>query len=117
MARDVDDDMLATAHGLAAALHRIGAMDELSMREMDRLCLSPRPDYSAPEVRRIRAATRMSQPVFARLLGVDKSAVAQWERGAKRPSGPVLRLLEVLDPTKPDSPIVAMRRGMVEDAA
>ena len=59
----------------------------------------------------------MSQPVFARLLGVDKSAVAQWERGAKRPSGPVLRLLEVLDPTKPDSPIVAMRRGMVEDAA
>jgi DNA-binding transcriptional regulator YiaG len=26
----------------------------------------------------------MSQPIFARLLGMDKSAVAQWERDAKR---------------------------------
>ena len=115
--RAVEDDVLATAHGLAAALHRVGAMDELSMRDMDRLCLPPRPDYGSSEVRRIRAATRMSQPVFARLLGVDKSAVAQWERGAKRPSGPALRLLEVLDPNKPDSPIVQVRRGMVEAAA
>jgi len=115
--RAVEDDVLATAHGLAAALHRVGAMDELSMRDMDRLCLPPRPDYGGSEVRRIRAATRMSQPVFARLLGVDKSAVAQWERGAKRPSGPALRLLEVLDPNKPDNPIIQVRRGMVEAAA
>lgn len=107
------DDVLATAHELAAALHRVGAMDELSMRDLDRLCLPPRPDYSGPDVRRIRAATRMSQPVFARLLGVDKSAVAQWERGAKRPSGPALRLLEVLDPNKSDSPVVQVRRSMV----
>jgi putative transcriptional regulator len=114
---EVENDVLATAHGLAAALHRVGALDERSMRDMDRLCLPPRPDYGGPDVRRIRAATRMSQPVFARLLGVDKSSVAQWERGAKRPSGPALRLLEVLDPNKRDSPIVQVRRGMVEDAA
>jgi hypothetical protein len=43
-ARAVENDILATAHGLAAALHRAGAMDELSMREMDRLCLPPRPE-------------------------------------------------------------------------
>ena len=115
--RAVEDDVLATAHGLAAALHRVGAMDELSMRDMDWLCLPPRPDYGGPEVRRIRAATRMSQPVFTRLLRVDESAVAQWERGAKRPSGPALRLLEVLDPDKPDNPVVQVRRGMVEGAA
>jgi putative transcriptional regulator len=113
----VEDDVLATTHGLAAALHRVGAVDELTMRDMDRLCLPPRPDYGGSEVRRIRAATRMSQPVFARLLGVDKSAVAQWERGAKRPSGPALRLLEVLDPKKPDSPVVQVRRGMVGGTA
>jgi putative transcriptional regulator len=116
-ARAVEDDVLATAHGLAAALHRAGAMDAVSMREMAQLCLPPRPNYSGPEVKRIRAATRMSQPVFARLLGVEKSAVAQWERGAKRPSGPASRLLEVLDPTKPDSPVVQVRRGILEGAA
>jgi putative transcriptional regulator len=112
-----EDDVLATAHGLGAALHRVGAMDDLSMRDMDRLCLPSRPDYGGPDVRRIRAATHMSQPVFARLLGVDKSAVAQWERGAKRPSGPALRLLEVLDPSKPESPVVQVRRGMNQSSA
>ena len=114
--RAVEDDVLATAHGLAAALHRVGALDAVNMRDMDRLCLPPRPDYGGPEIKRIRAATRMSQPVFARLLGVDKSAVAQWERGAKRPSGPALRLLEVLDLEKPDSPVVQVRKG-IEKAA
>jgi hypothetical protein len=63
-------------------------------------------------VKRIRAAARMSQPVFARLLGVEKSAVAQWERGAKRPSGAAY--LEVLDPNKPDSPVVQVRRDITE---
>lgn len=108
----VDDEVLATAHALGAVLHRVGAMDAATLRDLDALCLSPRPDYGGAEVRRIRAAARMSQPVFARLLGVDKSAVAQWERGAKRPSGPAARLLEVLDPEKDESPVVQVRRGM-----
>ena len=113
----VEDEVLTTAHGLAVALHLAGAMDMVGMRDMDRLCLSPRPNYSGSEVKRIRAATRMSQPVFARLLGVNKSAVAQWERGVRHPSGPALRLLELLDPDKPDSPIVQVRRDMTESVA
>ena len=108
----VEDEVLATAHVLGAALHRVGAMDAATLRDLDALCLPPRPDYGGAEVRRIRAAARMSQPVFARLLGVDKSAVAPWERGAKRPSGPAARLLEVLDPEKGESPVVQVRRGM-----
>jgi putative transcriptional regulator len=108
----VEDEVLATAHGLPAALHRVGAMDALDMRDMDRLCLPPRPDYGSVEVKRIRAATRMSQPVFARVAGRGQVRSRAVERGAKRPSGPALRLLEVLDPDKPDSPIVQVRRGM-----
>ena len=108
----VEDDVLATAHRLAGALHRVGALDTAGLRGLDGLCLPPRPDYGGTEIKRIRAATKMSQPVFARLMGVDKSAVAQWERGAKRPSGPAQRLLEVLDPDKPESPVVTVRRGI-----
>lgn len=110
--RAVGDEVLATAHALGAALHRVGAMDVATMRDLDALCLPPRPEYGGAGVRRIRAAAGMSQPVFARLLGVDKSAVAQWERGAKRPSGPAARLLEVLDPERGESPVVRVRRGM-----
>lgn len=73
----VERDVLTTAHDLAVALHRVEAMDTVTIREIDTLCLPPRSNYGSAEVRRIRAATRMSQPVFARLLGVDKSAVAQ----------------------------------------
>jgi putative transcriptional regulator len=112
----VEEDVLATARDFAVALHRVGAMDAIDMREIDRLCMPPRPDYQAPDVKRIRAATRMSQPVFARLLGVDRSAVAQWERGAKRPSGPALRLLELLDPSRPNSPVEQVRRDIVGNA-
>ena len=110
--RAVEDEVLATAHALGAALHRVGAMAAATMRDLDALCLPPRPEYGGAEVRRIRAAAGMSQPVFARLLGVAKSAVAQWERGAKRPSGPAARLLEVLDPERGESPVVRVRRGM-----
>jgi hypothetical protein len=47
----VEDDVLATAHGLAIALHRVGAMDAVSMRDMDQLCLPPRPDYGRADAR------------------------------------------------------------------
>lgn len=86
-----EDEVLATAHALGAALHRVGAVDAATMCDLDALCLPPRPEYGGAEVRRIRAAARMNQPVFARLLGVDKSAVAQWERGVERPSGAAAR--------------------------
>lgn len=111
-----EEEVLTTAHDLAVALHRVGAMDAVTMREIDTLCLPPRANYGSAEVRRIRAATRMSQPVFARLLGVDKSAVAQWERGVRRPSGPAARLLEVLDPERDESLVVRVRQGMVSAA-
>ncbi len=111
-AADVEADILSVAHELAMGLHSVGAMSDEAMAEMDRRCLLPRPDYGSAAVRRIRKAAGLSQPMFARLMGVNKSAVAQWERGARRPSGPALRLLEVLDPEKPDSPVVQVRRGM-----
>jgi putative transcriptional regulator len=38
----------------------------------------------------------VSQPVFARYLNVSKNLVSEWERGAKRPGGPALRLLTVV---------------------
>ena len=36
------------------------------------------------------------QPAFARYLNVSKNLVSGWERGVKKPGGPALRLLTVI---------------------
>jgi putative transcriptional regulator len=108
-----NDRILASAHKVAEALHEVGAMDDVTMREMDKLCLPPVPTYSPAQIRRIRSSTGMSQPVFARLMGVGKSAVAQWEQGEKKPGGPALRLLEAFDRTA-RSPVYLVRQRQEE---
>jgi putative transcriptional regulator len=90
-------DILDMAHELAKDLHEVGALDALTMRMMDELCLPQKRSFTAAQVRRIRSKTRMSQPVFALLLGVGASTVAQWEQGNKKPSGSSARLLDVID--------------------
>ena len=48
------------------------------------------------EIKAIRAREHVSQPVFARYLNVSKNLVSDWERGVKKPGGPALRLLTVI---------------------
>ena len=52
---------------------------------------------SARQIRAIRAHTRMSQAVFAAALNTSTSIFQKWEIGAKRPSGPSLKLLNVIN--------------------
>jgi putative transcriptional regulator len=89
--------ILDAVHELAKDLHAEGAMDAITMRMMDELCLPKKRAFTAEDVRRIRAGTRMSQPVFAVLMGVGASTVAQWEQGHKKPNGASARLLDVID--------------------
>lgn len=81
-----------TAHGL----ERIGAFDKQTMREFDALTLPPVRSLSAKEIRAIRTQTRVSQAVFAAMLNTSVSTVQKWEIGEKRPSGPSLKLLNVI---------------------
>ena len=66
------------------------------MRGFDEACLAPVPALEPGEIRAIRERERVSQPVFARYLNVSKNLVSDWERGAKRPGGPALRLLTLV---------------------
>ena len=47
--------------------------------------------------RELRARTRMSQSVFAAFLNTSVSTVQKWEIGEKKPSGPSLKLLNLID--------------------
>jgi len=45
----------------------------------------------------LRHRENLSQPVFARYLNVSRNLISDWERGAKKPGGPALRLLTVVE--------------------
>ena len=89
--------ILDEALEMARAMHEVGAMDQATMREIEQLCFPPLPTLTADDIRRIRAKAQMSQPKFADLLNVGASTVAQWEQGRKKPSGPSMRLLDLID--------------------
>ena len=86
----------AAIHETIEALHEIGAVDKQTMREFDDACLTPVPVLAPDEIKAIRVREHISQPVFARYLNVSKNLVSDWERGVKKPGGPALRLLTVI---------------------
>lgn len=90
-------EILDIAHDMARDLFKVGAMDEITMREIEALCLPPKQVFGPEEIKRIRAKNRVSQAVLAAFLGVGKSTVQQWEQGVKKPSGPAQRLLDIID--------------------
>lgn len=88
--------ILKTVHDTARGLHKAGAMDAVTLREFDALCLPPVKPLSAAQIKRIRKRTCASQAVFAAYLNTSPSTVQKWEAGAKSPSGPSLKLLHVV---------------------
>ena len=90
-------DALAAVHETMEALHEIGAIDKQTMRDFDDACLTPVRVYTPEEIRSIRLRENLSQPVFARYLNVSKNLVSDWERGVKKPGGPALRLLTIVE--------------------
>ena len=95
-AKTYKSDAMAAAHEMIQALHDAGSIDKRTMREVDVACLAPAPVLCPDEVKAIRGAEHVSPPVFARYLNVSKNLVSDWERGAKKPGGPALRLLSII---------------------
>ena len=89
-------EAMAAVHEMMEGLHDSGSIDKRTMREFDEACLAPSPILAPDEIKAIREAEHVSQPVFARYLNVSKNLVSDWERGAKKPGGPALRLLSII---------------------
>jgi putative transcriptional regulator len=87
---------MAAVHEMMEGFHQSGAIDKQTMREFDDACLSAVRPLMPEEIRAIREREHLSQPVFARYLNVSKGLVSDWERGVKKPGGPALRLLTVI---------------------
>lgn len=89
--------MLETADDMRHA----GIMDEMTHAKITLRHLGDRADLvtepiSGEDIRRLREKAHMSQAVFARYLNLTVGYVSQLERGAKRPTGPALVLLNLI---------------------
>lgn len=89
--------LLDTVHQTAKGLHEAGLMDTRTMREFDALCLEPVKPMSPLQIRRLRRRNHVSQAVFAAYLNTSLSTVQKWERGQKKPNGPSLKLLNLVE--------------------
>ena len=89
--------ILESVHATARGLHKAGVMRVQTMRQFDRLCLPPVRAYSATQIKRLRERNEASQAVFAAYLNTSVSTVQKWERGEKKPHGPSLKLLSLVD--------------------
>ena len=89
--------ILDVVHESAWDLHDAGVMDEITLKEFDALCLPPVKVYNSVQIKRIRQRSKASQGVFAAYLNTSVSTVQKWERGAKKPNGPSLKLLNLVD--------------------
>jgi len=82
-------------------MRRAGVIDALTHAKVTLRHLGNKADVvtepiSGPEIRKLREDAHLSQAVFARYLNLTVGYVSQLERGAKRPSGPALVLLNVI---------------------
>ena len=81
--------------------HRLGLMDKatfekITLRHLGKEQIPTAKPVSAEDIRTLRERAQMSQAVFARHLNVTTGYVSQLERGAKRPTGAALALLNVI---------------------
>ncbi len=90
------DSILSVVHETAKGLRDAGIMNEITMREFDALCLFPVKTYQPHEIKEIRLRYRVSQAVFAAYLNTSPSTVQKWEQGQKKPNGPSLKLLSLV---------------------
>ena len=89
--------ILEEMHDSAKGLHSIGIISEVTMRDFDKLCLSPIHELNSKSIAKLRRREKVSQAIFAALLNISVSTVQKWEIGKKKPSGAALKLLNLIE--------------------
>jgi putative transcriptional regulator len=95
--------ILESVHETARGLYEAGAIDKITMREYDQLCLQPIEPLAPEQIKEIREKEHVSQAVFASVLNTSVSTVQKWEIGQKRPTGAALKLLHLVQKRGLDS--------------
>ncbi len=99
MKKTYKSEAMASIHQMATGMHRVGALSQEKMEELDAACLAP--SDAAPDVKELRARLGLSQDQFALALGVRLTTLQGWEEKGRKPSGPSRVLLSIVE-ERPD---------------
>jgi putative transcriptional regulator len=88
--------ILESVYEAAKDMHDIGLMDTVTMHEFESICKHQVQELGPTKIKQIRFKEKVSQPIFAWYLNVQPTTVKKWETGENTPSGPALRLLNVV---------------------
>jgi putative transcriptional regulator len=94
---DADLAALDSLHSLVQGMFNVGGIDKKTMRQFDDLCLPKVPAYDPFTIVQIRKKAKVSQNLLAAYLNTSASTVQKWETGAKKPSGPAAKLLQIIE--------------------
>lgn len=97
MSKRYRTEALAAIHETIDSLCQIGAISKQTMAPFDETCLTAVKLWEPHQIKALREREGVTQALFARYLNVTTSLVSKWERGEKRPSGPALKLLALVE--------------------
>ena len=83
-------------HETARGLHGVGLISKRRMGEYEALCNLQVGVMAPKQIKLLREKVRISQAVLAAVLNTSLSTVQKWEIGDKKPSGPSLKLLTLI---------------------
>lgn len=96
MPKKYKSEALSALHESMSGLYDIGIIPAKTMRNFDEACLTDVKAMPPEKIIEIRTKSGVSQAVFAKYLTVTTGTVSKWESGRKHPSGPALKLLDLV---------------------
>lgn len=78
-------------------LNKSGLVDDVTMRNIENLCLPEVQDFTPAKIVSIRKKFRLSQAALASIFNISPSTVQKWEQGNKKPAGASRKLLDIIE--------------------
>jgi len=78
-------------------LNKSGLVDDITMKNIEKLCLPKIKDYSPAKIISIRKQFKLSQAALASIFNISPSTVQKWEQGNKKPAGASRKLLDIME--------------------
>ncbi len=78
-------------------LNKSGLVDNITMKNIENLCLPDVQEYTPEKIVSIRKKFRLSQAALASIFNISPSTVQKWEQGNKKPTGASRKLLDIIE--------------------